>query len=46
VAIINLGPTRGDAEASLTLNAPLGQTLAWLATRCGLAPDIEPAKAR
>jgi len=46
VAIINLGPTRGDAEASLILNAPLGQTLAWLATRCGLATDTEPAKAR
>jgi len=35
VAIVNLGPTRGDAEASLILNAPLGQTLAWLAARCG-----------
>jgi NAD-dependent SIR2 family protein deacetylase len=40
VAIINLGPTRGDAEASLTLNAPLGQTLAWLAARCGAGRQL------
>jgi NAD-dependent SIR2 family protein deacetylase len=33
VAIINQGPTRGDAQATLTLDAPLGQTLATLTTR-------------
>ena len=33
VAIINQGVTRGDAQAMLTLNAPLGPTLATLTTR-------------
>jgi NAD-dependent SIR2 family protein deacetylase len=33
VAIINQGPTRGDAQATLTLDAPLGQTLTTLTTR-------------
>ena len=46
VAIINLGPTRGDAEASLILNAPLGQTLTWLAKQCGAAPHVEAVQAR
>jgi NAD-dependent SIR2 family protein deacetylase len=32
VVIINQGATRGDAQASLTLNAPLGPTLTALAT--------------
>jgi NAD-dependent SIR2 family protein deacetylase len=32
VAIINQGPTRGDAQATVTLDAPLGATLAALAT--------------
>ncbi|MEM6430677.1 MAG: NAD-dependent protein deacetylase [Deinococcota bacterium] len=31
VAIINQGPTRGDADASLRLSAPLGSTLGHLA---------------
>ncbi len=35
VAIVNHGPTRGDAQASLILDAPLGQALAALAARCG-----------
>jgi NAD-dependent SIR2 family protein deacetylase len=30
VAIINLGPTRGDEHAMLTLDAPLGRTLSTL----------------
>jgi hypothetical protein len=30
VAIINLGPTRGDPEALLRLNTPLGPTLTAL----------------
>jgi hypothetical protein len=30
IAIINRGPTRGDALARLILDAPLGQTLAAL----------------
>jgi NAD-dependent SIR2 family protein deacetylase len=34
VVIINHGPTRGDAHASLLLSAPLGQTLTALAVRC------------
>ena len=34
VAIINQGPTRGDALARLLLDAPLGETLAALTTRC------------
>jgi NAD-dependent SIR2 family protein deacetylase len=33
VAIINRGPTRGDALARLILDAPLGQTLTALTTR-------------
>jgi len=33
VAIINQGATRGDAQATLTLDAPLGPTLAALITR-------------
>ena len=35
VAIVNHGPTRGDAQASLIIDAPLGQALAELITRCG-----------
>jgi NAD-dependent SIR2 family protein deacetylase len=34
VAIINRGPTRGDGEASLRLDAPLGRALTALLTRC------------
>ena len=33
VAIINQGATRGDAQATLTLDAPLGPTLATLLSR-------------
>jgi NAD-dependent SIR2 family protein deacetylase len=34
VAIINQGPTRGDAQATLSLDAPLGSTLTAITTRC------------
>jgi NAD-dependent SIR2 family protein deacetylase len=37
VAIVNLGPTRGDAQASLILDAPLGQTLTAVVSQCRLA---------
>ncbi len=33
VAIINQGPTRGDAQATVTLDAPLGSALTTLTTR-------------
>ena len=33
VAIINQGPTRGDAQATLILDAPLGATLTAITTR-------------
>lgn len=33
VAIINSGPTRGDGDAALTLDAPLGSALARLTSR-------------
>ncbi len=39
VAIINEGPTRGDAEAEITLDRPLGATLTALAAH----PLIQPA---
>ena len=32
VAIVNQGPTRGDADAALTVDAPLGPTLTELTT--------------
>ncbi|WP_327102616.1 NAD-dependent protein deacetylase [Nonomuraea glycinis] len=32
IAIVNQGPTRGDADAALTLDAPLGPTLTELTT--------------
>jgi NAD-dependent SIR2 family protein deacetylase len=35
VAIVNQGPTRGDALAGLTIDGPLGQTLSDLAERVG-----------
>jgi NAD-dependent SIR2 family protein deacetylase len=38
IAIVNQGPTRGDAQADLILNAPLGQTLTALVTLCGRVP--------
>jgi NAD-dependent SIR2 family protein deacetylase len=34
VAIINHGPTRGDGDAHLLIDAPLGQTLTGLLARC------------
>jgi hypothetical protein len=33
VAIINQGPTRGDAQATLRLDEPLGPALTTLTTR-------------
>ncbi|MBF8189444.1 NAD-dependent protein deacetylase [Nonomuraea sp. K274] len=35
IAIVNQGPTGGDTEATLTLDAPLGATLSNLVTRLG-----------
>ncbi|NJP91298.1 NAD-dependent protein deacetylase [Nonomuraea sp. FMUSA5-5] len=37
IAIVNQGPTGGDADATLTLDAPLGPTLTDLADRLGAA---------
>jgi NAD-dependent SIR2 family protein deacetylase len=34
VAIVNRGPTRGDQDAELILDAPLGDTLTVLVARC------------
>jgi hypothetical protein len=36
VAVVNLGPTRGDAKADVRVDAPLGAVLPELAAR--LAP--------
>jgi NAD-dependent SIR2 family protein deacetylase len=38
VAIVNQGPTRGDAHAAVRLEAPLGSTLTRLADRLGCPP--------
>nr|WP_245765506.1 NAD-dependent protein deacetylase [Nonomuraea jiangxiensis] len=38
IAIVNQGPTGGDEEAVLTLDAPLGTTLTDLSTRLALRP--------
>ena len=35
IAIVNQGPTGGDGDASLTLDAPLGPTLTDLTARLG-----------
>nr|WP_246851728.1 NAD-dependent protein deacetylase [Patulibacter sp. SYSU D01012] len=35
VAIVTLSPTRGDGEAAVVVNAPLGETLGALARRLG-----------
>ncbi|MGW4799762.1 NAD-dependent protein deacetylase [Nonomuraea sp. NPDC004297] len=35
IAIVNQGPTGADADATLTLDAPLGRTLSDLTTRLG-----------
>ena len=40
IAIVNQGPTRGDAHAAVRLNAPLGETLTRLADRLGCAPAL------
>ena len=37
VAIVNVGPTRGDAKADLRVDAPLGAVLPELARRCAAA---------
>jgi NAD-dependent SIR2 family protein deacetylase len=37
VAIVNRGPTRGDGQASLRLDLPLGRTLTGLLERCPTA---------
>nr|WP_246080445.1 NAD-dependent protein deacetylase [Nonomuraea mesophila] len=37
IAIVNQGPTGGDADAALTVDAPLGPTLSGLAARLGKA---------
>jgi NAD-dependent SIR2 family protein deacetylase len=39
VAIINRGPTRGDGQASLRLDLPLGRTLTSLVARCPEPPE-------
>jgi hypothetical protein len=33
VAIVNVGPTRGDAKADVRVDAPLGEVLPALAAR-------------
>jgi NAD-dependent SIR2 family protein deacetylase len=43
VAIVNQGRTRGDAHATVSLDAPLGVTLAELANRLGCAPAAAAA---
>ncbi|MGY1783822.1 NAD-dependent protein deacetylase [Geodermatophilus sp. SYSU D00698] len=35
VAVVNLGPTRGDAKVDVKVDAPLGEVLPELARRCG-----------
>ncbi|MGC1211549.1 MAG: NAD-dependent protein deacetylase [Micromonospora sp.] len=43
VVIVNQGPTRGDAHATLTVDAPLGELLPALAERAtGVAPAVQP----
>ncbi|MEW9551727.1 NAD-dependent protein deacetylase [Nonomuraea sp. NPDC050783] len=41
IAIVNQGPTGGDAAAGLLVDAPLGATLTGLARRLGARPDAE-----
>lgn len=44
VGIINQGPTRGDAKADVRIDAPLGQTLTWLAdARAAPAAPLAPS---
>jgi NAD-dependent SIR2 family protein deacetylase len=43
VAIVNQGQTRGDAHASVRLDAPLGATLTELTNRLGCAPAPQAA---
>ncbi|TDD10870.1 NAD-dependent protein deacetylase [Nonomuraea deserti] len=38
IAIVNQGPTGGDADAALTVDAPLGPTLSGLTAQLGAAP--------
>lgn len=42
VSIITRGPTRGDAEATHQVSAPLGPTLADLCRRLGIDDDLGP----
>ena len=42
VAIVNQGPTRGDASASLTVDAPLGVVLPQLCRRLGATGGAQP----
>ncbi len=39
IAIVNQGPTRGDAQAGLILDAPIGQTLTALVALCGVVRE-------
>ncbi|MBM4360087.1 MAG: NAD-dependent protein deacetylase [Deltaproteobacteria bacterium] len=43
VAIVNLGSTRGDPQATLKLDAPLGEVVPRLADALGTPPDRMPA---
>ncbi len=45
VAIVNQGPTRGDAQARLILDAPLGATLTALAARCAMMAEAPAQQA-
>ena len=40
VALVNQGPTRGDAQASVRVDAPLGVVLSDLAVRLGAAAGV------
>ncbi|CCH76826.1 NAD-dependent deacetylase 1 [Nostocoides japonicum T1-X7] len=42
VGIVTHGPTRGDAEATVRLDAPLGRTLAALAAAVGASAQVAP----
>ena len=43
VVIVNQRPTRGDAYAAATLDAPLGQVLTALVAGLGSRPMVETA---
>ncbi len=46
IVIVNQGVTRGDANATATLDAPLGQTLTELVTRIARRRDYSQPRAR